>query len=115
MEKVKISNFTVDRCGACRAIWLDANELQRLLEYHREEADELDRKGLEGRVRNVKASADTKCPRDGSRLIDVVDLKQTHVLMLSCKVCGGVLLDAGELTDLTHYSVMERLRGFFSR
>lgn len=114
MEKLPISNFTLDRCTACRAIWLDSNELQRVLAFGQKEADAIDSKGARGVKRDIHASAETLCPRDGSRLVDMVHHTQSHVNLLSCTVCGGILLDAGELTDLTHLTLAERLRSFFS-
>jgi Zn-finger nucleic acid-binding protein len=32
-----------------------------------------------------------------------------------CRTCGGVLLDAGELKDLSEFTLAERLKGFFRR
>lgn len=112
MEKVKVGNFTIDRCTACRAIWFDVKEL-RMVAADPKIAKQVDGKGAAGRQRNVKASAGTLCPRDCGRLIDMVDPKQPHVSFLGCSTCGGILLDAGELTDLADFSLGERLKSFF--
>lgn len=55
------------------------------------------------------------CPIDGSRLIRMVNHLQPHVQFESCKVCGCVFLDAGELRDLASYTLLERLRKLIRR
>ena len=41
--------------------------------------------------------------------------KQPHIQELACTVCGGVLLDAGELKDLSEFTLGERVKGLFGR
>lgn len=111
MEKVALSGFTVDRCVSCNALWFDATELQKAL--HAKGAVKALEPDHKGRVRNTSAGL-AACPRCKSPLIAQVDQRQPHVEMLACTVCGGVLLDAGEFTDLNHLTVLERLKAFFA-
>lgn len=102
----------VDKCTACGAFWFDATELQRVLAQPKA-ADGLDATKGHYRHKDKAEPKDACCPRDGARLIEVVDKKQPHVHMLTCTVCGGVLLDPGEVRDLAHFNGIERLKGFF--
>ncbi len=101
----------VDKCTACGAFWFDATELQRVL-AQRDAADRLDPTRGDYRRKGKEEPKGACCPRDGAQLIEVVDKKQPHVHMLTCTVCGGVLLDPGEVRDLSHFSGIERLKGF---
>jgi Zn-finger nucleic acid-binding protein len=103
----------VDKCTACGAFWFDATELQRVL-HNKDAARTLDPTTGHYRHKGRPEPKDACCPRDGARLIEVVDQKQPHVHMLSCTVCGGVLLDPGEVRDLAHFNGIERLKGFFA-
>jgi Zn-finger nucleic acid-binding protein len=113
MEKIKAGGVILDRCVRCRAIWFDQSELDRVLAT-KNAVKKVDRPSKHGRAGEPKvfAPGGHSCPRDGSPLIEMSDLKQPHVVFLSCTVCGGALLDAGELTDLSEFTLRERLRGF---
>jgi len=113
MAQVEEAGIRVDRCGACGGIWLDALEKDRLLAA----------KGAAARIDTAAtppgpraaASGATMCPRDKSMLIRMVDHKKPHVHFESCKICGGVFLEAGELRDLAHPSLLDRLRSMLGR
>ncbi|MDX2132243.1 MAG: zf-TFIIB domain-containing protein [Planctomycetota bacterium] len=111
MQRVTVDGVGVDKCGGCHALWFDALELEKVL-------------AAPGAVAALEpdpsprapngAPASPKCPRCAALLIRTRDLRQRHVHLLSCTVCGGVLLDAGEFTDLSHFSLLERVRAYFS-
>ncbi len=98
MEKQALGSdggVTIDRCARCGALWLDAHEMEQILAM--------------GAARRVDL-APLRCPRDQSLLVEVADKQQKHVLIMLCTDCGGKLLDAGELTDLSEFTMAERLR-----
>lgn len=110
MEKASVggaAGVTVDRCAKCGALWLDKGEMERLLAMKAAKAVDL---GPFGRDRPNGPIAALQCPRDGSIMAEVADKAQAHVLIVLCPDCGGKLLDAGELTDLSEFTVGERLR-----
>ena len=47
--------------------------------------------------------------------LDIVDLKQEHVEEKTCTVCGCILLDAGELRDLSEFTLREKLGSILSK
>lgn len=112
MERIGVGGITVDRCATCGSLWLDALELPRVL-AEPGAVEELDIGPISRRSGNA-ALGGLLCPRDKSTLIEMVDKDQPHVKTNACTVCGGVLLDAGELDDLSHFSLRELIRRFFN-
>ncbi len=107
MKQLRIGEVLVDRCHACCGLWLDALEKEKLLADRKAVAAADAPAGPHPTVTRGKL----QCPRDKSGLIEVRDPRQTHVLFESCTVCGGVFLDAGELSDLSERTLRERLLG----
>ncbi len=112
MEKVEAGTFTIDRCASCGGLWFDMAELQRFI-AHGLPADEVDTSPRRTGER-AHAGAKYKCPRDHSDLILMTDARQAHVKFHSCTVCGGIMLDAGELKDLSELTLKERVKAFFN-
>lgn len=110
MEKSAVAGtggVTVDRCAKCGAVWLDKNELERILAADASEKVDL---GPFGKDKPNGPIAPLQCPRDRSFLTEVADTKQMHVLIMVCSECNGKLLDAGELIDLAQFTVGERIK-----
>ena len=49
------------------------------------------------------------CPGCGEPMSSAPHAEQRHVQIESCETCGLLFLDAGELIDLSHDSVLERI------
>lgn len=112
MERITLGSVTVDRCRTCGGVWLDAGELESLkqamlIEQHRATMDQLDRFGTEEPA--VRPNP-LLCPRDHQRMSVHHDPRQKHIEMDVCTKCGGMFFDAGELSDLTEFTLGERLR-----
>lgn len=110
MAKIAVGEINIDRCTSCGGLWLDALEKEKLLAT----------RGAAQAVDTVPAPAIPPhpsglmlCPRDRSMLIRLVDQRQPHVRFESCTVCGGTFLDAGELKDLSEFTLAERLKAMF--
>ena len=97
----------IDRCARCGALWLDRHELEQVLSLGAAKAVDL---GPFGSDKPNGPIAPLHCPRDDSILVEIADKQQKHVLIMLCTECGGKLLDAGELTDISEFTMMERLR-----
>jgi uncharacterized protein len=110
MDKVQAGGVTVDRCTKCKSLWLDMNELPRVLAV-KKLATQLD---ITEASKSLTKPKIIECPRDHSRLIQMVHPKQGQVKYMSCKTCGGALLHAGDLHDLAKYTFFERVKRFFS-
>jgi Zn-finger nucleic acid-binding protein len=120
MEKVSVGRILVDHCARCGAMWFDAYELETTLRSAGAVA-EVDygtaaggRPGFGYNLTNYLAS-DRMCPRCKRPLTTVPDARQPHVTIDVCSDCRGVLLDAGELKDLSEFTLAERVRAFLKR
>lgn len=118
MDRINAKGVEVDRCVKCGGLWLDQGELDGLMKSKggiKQVMEGLDSGPAAEPNAKRHVISGVKCPRDTSRLITMVDLKQTHIQYEACTVCGGVFMDCGELKDLTQFTLRERLSGLFAR
>jgi Zn-finger nucleic acid-binding protein len=109
MESVQAKNFTIDRCTKCGALWFDMAEMQRMIAHHLPPSD-FDTFPPHGKRQN---GDNCECPRDHTNLKPVSDPQQPQVEYLVCDTCGGMLLRAGDFSDLTKFTLAERVKSFF--
>lgn len=108
MERTLVGGAAeIDRCSKCGALWMDKGEMERIIAVGAADKADL---GPFGAEKPNGPIAPLQCPRDRSILVEIADKQQKHVLIMLCTDCGGKLLDAGELHDLSHFTVAERLR-----
>ena len=111
MDKVEVGAFAIDRCPTCAGIWFDMAELQRFI-AHRFPAAKID-SGPPRAGKHDHTGKTYACPRDKSQLILISDLNQPHIRYHACTVCGGIMLDAGELSDISEFTLAEKVKAFF--
>jgi Zn-finger nucleic acid-binding protein len=115
MSKVSVGNVVVDHCARCGAMWFDPYELEVAVRT-KGAAQDIDHGAAKHQYQwNVYRASELLCPRDHSPLVTVPDSRQAHVQIELCRQCGGVLLDAGELRDLSEFTLSERLKAFLKR
>jgi Zn-finger nucleic acid-binding protein len=112
MHRITLGSVSIDRCPGCGGIWLDAGELDALKhtmlkDEHRATLDRLDDLGVKEPAARPQPLL---CPRDHSRMSVHRDPRQRHVELDACPRCGGLFFDAGELSDLTEFTLGERLK-----
>ncbi len=116
MERVQVAGVVVDRCGKCGSLWFDASELKTILKA-KDKVSALDSgASTQGAAKDTKsfALAGRLCPRDSTPLATVPDDDQIHIQVDLCRSCRGVLLDAGELKDLSDFKLSERLKKWWT-
>jgi len=96
LTRVQVGELEVDHCNECGGLWLDSNELGRLLEANAADVRDLRR----GRDRSGANSRKGNCPRCGTELLRVTSAIKRQVTVDKCGDCGGVWLDGGELDAL---------------
>ena len=97
MEKVSIHEIELDRCNSCNGIWFDEYELA---DFKRMEGSESVDIGDSSVGKEQNKNDLINCPKCTTRMIRMVDAKQSHIWFEHCTVCGGNFLDAGEFRDL---------------
>lgn len=112
MHRITLGSVAIDRCPTCGGVWLDAGELAglkqaMLVDQHRATLAQLDELGVDEPVDRPQPLL---CPRDRSRMSVHHDPKQKHIELDACTKCGGMFFDAGELADLSEFTIGERLR-----
>ena len=54
------------------------------------------------------------CPKCDSRMIRMIDAKQSHIWFEHCGSCFGHFFDAGELKDLKKNTVVDFIKSWFT-
>lgn len=114
MERLPVAGVEADRCPTCGRVWLDGRELERILETPGA-ATRLDTGPSDPDGPRAHRIGRKVCPRDRRQLVTIPDPEQPHITTELCMTCGGVLLDPGELKDLSQLTLRERLRGLVRR
>ncbi len=109
MEPHSAGDVAFERCTGCAGLWMNTTVFEKLMS-EKSIAKAIDTGDPEVGGWTADIEGALSCPRDGSRLIRMVNHRQPQVHYESCKTCGGVFLDAGELRDMASHSLIERLR-----
>jgi Zn-finger nucleic acid-binding protein len=112
MDVTILEPIEFDRCPTCHGIWLDALELEKLLDA--------DPKPLVDEDRRFEAAAAgdgprLHCPRCAGtgHLIKLNSRLCPGTIIDSCTVCYGTWLDAGEFSRLASGEFVTWLRSIF--
>lgn len=113
MRALRAGDAHIERCEGCFGIWLDKGERTKLMASDEAVA------GLDvGSPAQGEAMDEIRiidCPRCQRRMMHVDDAAQKHVGFEICPDCHGSFFDAGELTDLSEFTLSERIKAFFGR
>ena len=113
MRRLKAGGITVDRCEGCFGLWLDRGERLKLLK-DKSLVESVDVGSAEvgeaqDEIRQIL------CPRCGLAMHHITDRAQKHIGFEFCRQCQGSFLDAGELRDLSEFSLTERIKALFGK
>ena len=111
MRPLRAGTFTVDRCEKCLGLWLDKGERLKILK-DKKLVDAIDI-GPEETGKQHDEITQIDCPRCGVPMHHVTDRAQKHIGFEFCRECQGSFLDAGELRDLSEFTILERIKALF--
>lgn len=111
LEQVTYSNIAIDRCVDCKGIWFDSQEAQQLKNIKGSESIDIGDPETGSKFNQI---GDINCPKCGTKMTKMVDLKQTHIWYEKCPVCYGTWFDAGEFKDFKEEGILEIIRDRFS-
>ena len=112
LNEERIEDMIIDRCPECHGIWLDALELEKLVEMHPRQLLAQDRHFQPAQDPGPRLT----CPEcKGSQLIKLNSRARPGTILDSCTVCFGCWLDAGELAKIADGGFRGWLRGVLHR
>ena len=91
MIPAKKNGIEISECPACKNIWLDSNEINRIREMHNSE-------NITIKNYVAKKSDDILCPMCGQKLYDAN--ANGFVYRICRDGCGGILIDNTDLKDM---------------
>ena len=104
MIVLELDEVEVDYCISCKGIWLDAGELELLLEDSTKKNDFLS--SFEKDKTTKEKSR--KCPICKKRMENVRYGNETTVLIDRCKKNHGLWFDEGELEEVIHMGSLNK-------
>ena len=97
LTAASVKGIEVDRCKSSDGIWFDPRELTAVLDL-----EETVRRGLQSKNEDKwRDQMRGRCPRDQSNLFRMYSAHAESVVLDTCPTCGGIWLDAGELSKLS--------------
>ena len=113
MRRLTAGSAQIDRCERCFGIWLDKGERNKLLRDKATVAGVDIGSAEKGREQDE--ITEVECPRCREPMSHITDRAQKHIGFEFCRECQGSFFDAGELTDLSEFTLSERIRSFLGR
>jgi Zn-finger nucleic acid-binding protein len=104
MVVLELDQVEIDHCSGCGGIWLDAGELELLLETEEERAR---LKNLFKDAKSVKERS-YRCPICGKRMSKVFVGEENKVLIDKCRKNHGLWFDEGELQKVIEIDTENR-------
>ena len=104
MLVLELEEVETDYCTSCKGIWLDAGELESLLE---------DTEEKEALLNSIKPNNDgkekiLKCPICSSKMRKVSVGKEESILLDQCKNNHGFWFDSGEIFDVIKFGSIDK-------
>lgn len=94
---LELEGIELDRCDRCAGTWLDAGELNLILEGRGGATDALDA-ALEGAKEG--SVTDLRCPRCRTRMREILVARDPDLRLERCRKGHGVWCDRGEMEAL---------------
>ena len=106
MSKLEGFSFSAFKCNSCSGIWF--RDSGHKIAKEMAVADKIDEPNTNSQsVYNLVRDFD--CPECESQMIKMVDPTQLTIEFESCADCYGVFFDAGEFSDFSEFTLMERV------
>lgn len=96
-------NVLIDFCELCSGIWLDKDELEKLVAYKGTDKDVEKLKSLLSKDTEVVAGEGISCPACNKIMQKVKFMTPDNIIADKCAACQGIWFDAGELISVTDF------------
>ncbi len=115
MLVVEYHNIELDHCNSCKGVWLDAHELELLLQAH---SFEETKAFLDDILSSEEAASSEKkrgCPICGHKMRKIAIGRQPAIVIDVCPDDHGMWFDGGEVNQLMRHLARERPQSHDSR
>ena len=96
MIVLELNEVEIDYCLSCKGIWLDAGELELLLDSSTETIEFLNSFTIDDKTKEKKL----KCPICNKKMEKILVIGDKKVRIDKCKANHGIWFDSGELEDI---------------
>ena len=97
--------FSAQQCTNCLGVWLDDSD-----EDLARQAEEIqEHEGSIGAPNKNNSIKKIDCPKCGAKMLSMIHRTQFHIEYEACADCRGAYFDAGELSDLSEFTLVEQL------
>ncbi len=96
MVVLELESIEIDHCSNCKGIWLDAGELELLLQSGSEKDEVLDSFEVDGTVKEDNR----KCPICDKKMQKILCGVDRKILIDKCRSNHGLWFDLGELLEI---------------
>ena len=96
MIVLELNEVEIDYCLSCKGIWLDAGELELLLDSSTETIEFLNSFTIDDQTKEKKL----KCPICNKKMEKILVIGDKKVRIDKCKANHGIWFDSGELEDI---------------
>lgn len=96
MIVLELNEVEIDYCLSCKGIWLDAGELELLLDSSTETIDFLNSFTIDDQTKEKKL----KCPVCNKKMEKILVNGDQKIRIDKCKFNHGIWFDSGELEDI---------------
>ncbi len=104
MIVLELNEVEIDHCLGCGGIWLDAGELELLLESAEEKDEVLNSFKIDEKTKEKKQ----KCPICLKKMDKVLCGKEGEVLIDKCSNNDGIWFDKGELYEIIEMGSLDK-------
>jgi len=106
MNEIENMSFSAAKCSSCNGIWFrdGGHEVAKKLAS----AKDIDQTKSNA-ASDYNLVRDFDCPECDSTMIKMVDPTQLNIELESCSSCFGVYFDAGEFSDFSEFTLIERV------
>ena len=107
LSRRRFGTVTLDICGDCTGVWLDAGELSTLTQFRPNELAQLQEAAgkYSGGSVQWKLNPTPLCPRCCVGMVQPQQVYASGVQLEQCEQCNGLWVDAGQLASLSRHYV----------
>ena len=115
LREAKVEEVLLDKCDACRGVWFDFAEMERVTVKERRALRDVMGSVETGEHTQPAVDEHLNCPRCGDVLLTVRSTEHPDLQIEACLSCYGRWLDGGELGRVRNKGLWRKLTALCRR